>query len=266
MILVAENLTVTDSEIARAVERREPEPLRRLAAVARRAGARYLDVNLGSGARGDADAFGFVCQTLRGCWAGGVLVDSTRAAVMESAAELWARDPGFPGSLVLNGYSGDPGRERILEIAASFGLELVVLLMARGIPRLVEERLALAAELVGRCQERGIDLDRIWIDPVVAPLGWTDGQDLDSGLIEILRRLPELFGRPVKTLLGLSNLNTSAVGRRRMPWMEEVFLAMAAGAGLTHAMVNVKNERIVRVARALEVLTGQRAYAPDELH
>jgi 5-methyltetrahydrofolate corrinoid/iron sulfur protein methyltransferase len=261
MILVAENLTVTDPQVARALDERDPEPVRRIAALASAAGARYLDVNLGAGARGGPDSLDFVLEALDGHWAGGLLVDTTNPAVMEHAAVRWGRES---SPLVLNGYSGDEGREAVLDVAARHGLPLVVFLMARGIPRSAEERLALAAELVGRCEERGVDLDRIWIDPVVAPLGWVEGQEMDAALIEVVRRLPEVFGRPVASIVGLSNLTTGAAGARRVPWMEEVFLALAAGAGLTHAMVNVRNPRVAQVARALDALGGQRLFAPDE--
>lgn len=261
MILVAENLTVTDPGVARAVEERDPEPLRSLAGLACAAGARYLDVNLGTGPRGDPSSLDFVLGALAGHWDGGLLIDTTNPAVMRRAAEGWAD---WPGPLVLNGFSGDPGREEVPELAARHGLDLVVFLMASGIPRTVDERLALAAHLVGVCQEAGVALDRIWVDPLVAPLGWMDGQELDAGLVEVVRGLPALFGQPVRTLVGLSNLTTSAAGGSRVPWMEEVFLALAAGAGLTHAMVNVRNPRILRVAKALEALAGRRAYAPLE--
>ncbi|MBI5017115.1 MAG: dihydropteroate synthase [Deltaproteobacteria bacterium] len=261
MILVAENLTVTDAGVSRALERHDPAPLRRVAALAAAAGARYLDVNLGPGALGGPDSVEFVLEALVGHWSGGVLVDTTNPAVMERAAR---RATAASPPLVLNGYSGDDGREAVLDVASRFGLPVVVFLMARGVPRSAEERLALAAELVGRCQERGVGLDRIWIDPVVAPLGWADGQDRDAALLEVLRRLPELFGEPVTSIVGVSNLTTGAVGVRRLPWLEEVFLALAAGAGLTHAMVDVRNVRLMRVARALEVLDGHRLFAPNE--
>jgi 5-methyltetrahydrofolate corrinoid/iron sulfur protein methyltransferase len=217
-------------------------------------------VNLGAGPRGGADALDFALGALAGHWDGGILVDTTNPGVMRRAGEAWGR---WPGGLLLNGFSGDRGREAAPAIAARHGLGLVVLLMAAGIPRGADERLALAAHLVGLCQDAGLGLDRLWIDPVVAPLGWSDGQDLDAGLLEVLRRLPQVFGEPVQTLAGLSNLTTGAAPGRRLPWMEEVFLALAAGAGLTHALVNVTNPRLVRVARAVEALEGRSLYAPE---
>jgi len=258
VILVAENLTVTHPEVSVAVRDSDPGPLRHVAQQARDAGAGYLDVNLGAGRWGGPVPMAFALGALAEVWQRGILVDSTNPAAMARACEVWQ------GPLVLNGYSGDPGREAVLEVAARHGTELVVFLMAGGIPRGVDERLALAAELVGRCEERGVGLERLWIDPVVAPLGWVDGQEYDADLLEVLRRLPEVLGAPVKTLIGLSNLTTGAAGGRRVPWLQEVFLASAAGAGLTHAMVDIRNASLVRVARALEVFGGRRLFAPEE--
>ncbi len=259
MILVAENLTVTDPAVARAVAERDPEPLVRLARLARVAGARYLDVNLGPGRRGGGAALEFVLGSLEGVWDRGLLLDSTDPAAMAVAARRW------PGELVLNGYCGDPGREKVLEVAAEFGLEVVVFLMAGGVPRGADERLALAVDLAGRCAARGVGLGRLWIDPVVAPVGWDGGQEYGAALLEVLRRLPEVFGQPLRSIVGLSNLTTGAAGARRVPWLQEVYLAAAWGAGLTHAMVDVRNAQVLRVARALGALGGERVYAPEEL-
>ena len=254
MIVVAENLTVTSPGVARALEERDPEPIRRVARGA--AGASYLDVNLGRGA-GPGD-LSFVLDVLEECWAGGILIDTARTEPMEQAARTWR------GELVLNGFSGDAGREGVLEVAERHGLPVVVFLMAGGVPREADERLALAAELVGRCRERGIGPERVWIDPVVVPLGWQEGQAYNAALLEVLRRLPEVFGEPVSTLVGLSNLTSGAAGPRKVPWLQEVFLAAAAGAGLTHAMIDVTRPALVRTVRALEVLENRRLYAPEE--
>jgi 5-methyltetrahydrofolate corrinoid/iron sulfur protein methyltransferase len=258
MILVAENLTITNSEIAQAVRDRDAGPILRVVKLAERTGAPYLDLNLGRGRQGGPVALEFVLDVLRGNWKGGILVDTAEASLMDRAARLW-RD-----SVVLNGFSGDEGRDGVLDVAAEHGTELVVLLMARGVPKSVEDRLALAADLVGRCAKRGIGLDRVWIDPVVSPLGWADGQERNAALMQVLRRLPEVFGAPVKSIVGLSNLTTGATGAKRVPWLQEVFLAAAAGAGLTHAMVDVRNSGVVRTAKAIQVLEGGRLYAPEE--
>lgn len=261
MILVAENLTAARPPIARALVERDPSPILEVVELARQAGAAYLDVNLGAGARGRGDSLGFVLDVLGQNWKGGILLDTPDARVMAEAAAAWQGR----GELVLNGFSGDPGREAVLDVAARTGASVVVFLMARGIPRTADERLALAAELAGRCGERGLGVERLWIDPVVAPLGWAAGQELDAELLLVLRRLPDLLGESVRSVVGLSNLTTASTGRRRARWVQEVFLAAAAGAGLTHAMVDVENEGVLRTARALEILQGRRLYAEADL-
>ena len=255
MILIADNLTVTHPRIAQALDRRDPAPVEELVRRAQAAGARYLDVNLGR--RPPSEALGFVLDVLSGCWQGGLLIDCPDPAPMEFAAARWK------GPLVLNGFSGDPGRQEVRDVAARHGLEVVVLCMAGGVPLGVDERLALAVELVGRCQERGIGLERLWIDPLVLPLGWDRGQAYSAGFFQVLRRLPEVFGRPVATLAGVSNLTTGTAGRR-VRWLEGVFVAAAAGAGLTHVLADVANPHVVQAVRALDAFENRRLYAPEE--
>ncbi len=255
MILIADNLTVTHFRVAQALERRDPRPVEVLASTASEAGAAYLDVNLGR--RPSPRTLDFVLDVLSGCWDGGLLIDCPEPEPMERAAARWKRP------LVLNGFSGDPGRERILDVAVRHGLELVVLCMAGGVPLDVDERLALAVELVGRCQERGLGLDRLWVDPLVLPLGWENGQVYSAGFFQVLRRLPEVFGEPVATLAGVSNLTTGTAGRR-IRWLEGTFVAAAAGAGLSHVLADVENPHVVQAVRALDAFENRRLYAPEE--
>lgn len=258
MVLVADNLTVTNPEVARAIALGDPEPIRAIAVAGKAAGATYLDINLGPRRSGGTDVLRFVLQALEGVWNRGVLIDSARSELMETAAREWR------GPVVLNGYSGDLGRDSVLDVASRYRLEVVVLLMDRGIPRDAEERLALAADLVGRCAGAGVSLERLWIDPVVVPLGWSEGQAYDAAVLRTLRGLPALFGQPVKTMVGISNLTTGATGGHRLPWMQEVFLAAAVGAGLTHALLDIRQSQLVRTARALDVLTAERLFAAGE--
>lgn len=258
MILIAENLTATNPDIAAAVRERDPRPLQLVAAAATKAGAAYLDLNLGPGRRGRGGDVEFTLQVLAECWGGGILADTVDPGVMDLVARSW------PGKVVLNGYSGDKGRASALDVAAEHDLDVVVLMMSGGIPGSLDERLALAAQLAGECETRGLGLGHLLFDPIVAPLGWMDGQRYNQDLIKILQELQVLFGGPVRTLLGVSNLTTGSVGKRRVPWMQQVFLAMAAGAGLTHAMVDIRDDGLVRTARALEVFEGARVFAPAE--
>jgi 5-methyltetrahydrofolate corrinoid/iron sulfur protein methyltransferase len=259
VIVVAENLTVTDSAVRRSVDEKTPQPILAIADQARRAGVRHLDINLGPRRKGSAEALNFVLNTLEGHWQGSLWIDTVDARLMELAAQTWR------GQLVLNGYSGGGEREEVLEVAARYDCDLVVFLMSGGcVPAQTDERLALAAELLGRCGEAGIGPERILVDPLVAPLGWMDGQARNASLFEVLRELPGLFGPGIRSVVGLSNLVTRSTGQERVAWLEEVFLSAAWGAGLTHVMLDVGNATLLRTVRALEVFHGDRPFAPGD--
>lgn len=260
MKLIAENLTVTHASIRRAMEARDPGPLRAVARLAKEAGATALDVNLGpwrKGLEGDLD---FTLEALAGFHHGPLWLDGSDARLMERAAKRW------PHPVTLNGYSGNRGREGVLALAAERGLDLVIFLMTdEGIPPTLEGRAELAARLAGEAQAAGVQLERVIIDPLLAPMGWMGGQELNARLLELIPLLPELLGGPVSTVVGLSNLLTrSTAGNPAPGWLEETFLALAAGAGLTHAMVDVGKPGLSRTARALAAFRGERPFAPGE--
>ncbi len=259
MKLVAENITITHDTIARAVAVRDAAPIAAVAREAVLARAAAIDVNLGPPRKGLGDALEFVLDVLEGEWKGEIWLDGSDAALMARGAARW------PHAVTLNGYAGGEGREQVLELAASEGLDLVVFLMTpQGIPRSADERLGLCAELVGRAAEAGLGPERLIIDPVLAPMGWMDGQELNAGLFTVLRALPELFGPDIRSVVGLSNLVTGATGAARVKWLEECFLAKADGAGLTHAMVDVTRAGIVATAQALNVFDNGSPFAPAD--
>jgi 5-methyltetrahydrofolate corrinoid/iron sulfur protein methyltransferase len=257
MIPVSENLTVTRPAVADALDRRDPAAIAAIARQARGNGARFLDVNLGPARRDAAARLAFALDALRGEWDGGIWIDTVDAGLMEEAVRLW------PHPVTLNGYAGGGAREGVLDVAGRHGLDVVVFLMDRSVPAATEERLALAAELVGRCAEKGIGPERILIDPVAAPMGWMDGQARNAGLFEVLRALPGLFGPEIRSVIGLSNLATRSAGVNRMRRAEELFLAAAAGAGLTHVLLDTSRRDLMGVVRAVEIFEGRLPYAAD---
>lgn len=259
MILVAENLTVTNRVVAEALERRDPAPLLRIVSLAAAQGIKALDLNLGPRRKGLSDSQNFLLDTLEGHWTGELWLDGHDPALMEEAILR------LPVKPVLNGYCGGNSREEVLKLAAAYGTDLVIFLMDdRGVPKLMEDRLSLAAELLGRALVAGVDAERIIIDPVVAPLGWMDGQEMNAALANLLPSLRDMFGEESRSVVGLSNLTTRSARGVSSRFIAETFLAFAAGRGLTHAMVDIENPNFARIAAAIEAFQGRKVFAPEE--
>jgi 5-methyltetrahydrofolate--homocysteine methyltransferase len=90
------------------------------------------------------------------------------------------------------------------------------------------------------------------VDPLVMPIGAmrTAGQQV----FRIVRRLREELG--VNTTCGASNI---AFGLPHRHSLSAVFISMAAGAGMTSAIVNVMDDDIRRGVAAADVLLGHDA-------
>ncbi len=259
MNLIAENITVTHPTIARAIAARDPLPILSVVELANRAGAGSLDLNLGPSRRGGVEALGFLLELLGTVWDKGIWIDTTDVELMAQAVECW------PHAVTLNGYSGGGDREGIARLAASTGMELVIFLMhGATVPVMAEERLALAAELMGHLAEVGVEQQNVVIDPVLAPLGWMDGQRMNGELIKVLKALPGLFGEEVRTVIGLSNLVTGSTGQKRVKWLEGAFVSMAAGAGLTHVLCDISDNGVTAAVKAVDVFSDRRPFAPSE--
>jgi 5-methyltetrahydrofolate corrinoid/iron sulfur protein methyltransferase len=102
---------------------------------------------------------------------------------------------------------------------------------------------------------------QIIFDPVVPPLSWQDGNRLVREVLETLFLLPDLLGRPVRTIAGLSNLTSGAPSRARRQVVESAFLAMTATAGLSMALLNVFHTETMNAARACRALISEKPFS-----
>jgi cobalamin-dependent methionine synthase I len=143
--------------------------------------------------------------------------------------------------------------------------QVVLLLMTPQVPREAEDRLVAALDGCERLVQAGISLDRLIVDPVVAPLGWGDGHLHSGEILKFLTLLPEALSQPVRTMVGLSNITTRSAGREVRQEVETVFLSMLAALGLDYAMVNIRHQPLLRTARLIRSLQGRELFSPASL-
>lgn len=252
MLLVADNFQITNKTIASAVFDHDPEPIRELVGGWVAAGADAIDINSGPLPRDAQRTMAFLVSTIQEMGTGlSILLDTTNPVAM--AAGLAASR----SRAIVNGISLDSVRlARMLPLVRDFDADVVCYLMQSGnaLPVSVTERLSLCVELFGEVTGAGIAPERVVIDPVVAPLMWADGKERNLALIEVIQRLSEVLGFPVRTIAGLSNLTTGFSGspnvRSEKLYLESAFVSMLAGAGLTMAMVNMTHRETVSTVKA----------------
>ncbi len=254
MLIVADNLRITQPAIARAVETLDPVPIQRMAVACRNAGADAIDINSGPLSRDAQKKMIFLVETVQAAVDLPLVLDTTNSAAM-AAGLATCRQPA-----IINGVSLEPEKlERILPLASEHGADLICYLLRPDghVPPDGDGRMASAVALFNECQTAGIAPDRLIFDPIVAPLVWHDGNRQNMANLEVIRTLPNLLGYPVRSMAGLSNLTTGAPNADTRICYQSAFLPMLAAAGTTMMLMNALDPELMDLARACRNFTSE---------
>jgi cobalamin-dependent methionine synthase I len=252
MILAADNLTVTNPQVARALDRLDPQPLQELARRCEAAGARLLDLNPGYLSRRREDRMGFMVEAVQAVSALPLILDSPNARILAKGLAACRSAP------ILSALTREEKKlAEILPLAAEHQTDLVILLLdERSFPPPgAEGKIALAVELRERALAAGLPGEKIIFDAVVPNLSWPDAWAQAGEVIKTVRWLAggEIFGEPARTMAGVSNLRSGL--RKQYPMQVDThFLAMLAGAGLDIALADALVPEICETVRFIQGL------------
>jgi 5-methyltetrahydrofolate--homocysteine methyltransferase len=155
----------------------------------------------------------------------------------------------YQGKALVNSVTGeDEQMERVLPLVKKHGAAVVAISNDEtGISEDPEVRFAVAKKIVERAADHGIPKEDVVVDPLVMPIGamGTAGRQAFS----IIRKLREELG--VNTTCGASNISFGLPNRHAM---NAFFLAMAAGAGMTSAIMNPLHAEEMTGIMAADVL------------
>jgi 5-methyltetrahydrofolate corrinoid/iron sulfur protein methyltransferase len=254
MHLIADNLRITRKAIEIAVAEKDPLPLQAMATRCETAGADGIDINSGPLYRDPESRMTFMVEAVQEVTPLPLILDTSNPKALK-AGLLACKIPA-----TLNGLSLEPFKlEHILPLAAAYQADIICyLLYPNGhVPPDSAERLNVAVMLYQKCQEAGIEPDRVIIDPVVAPLSWQDGLFQAREVLTVIRTLPELLGFPVRTIAGLSNLTAGARDPVKKRLAEQTYLPMLAASGLSMILMNILNADSIRVARTCRLFSQE---------
>lgn len=262
MLLVADNLQITSRPIEQAINSRDPGPIGDLVRRCVAAGAQAIDINPGPLKKDPEVKMAFLVKTVQSVTDLPLLLDTTNPSAL--AAGLGASK----NRAIINGFSLEPQKiETILPLAKIFDADIIGFLLDAHsrVPVDAPDCLAVAGELLDAATRAGVVPARLIIDPVVAPLMWENGARHNRAVISVIGMLADLFGFPVRTIAGISNLTTGPGPKEKKRVMEAGFLAMLAGAGLSMALVNIFHDRTAACARACDQLLKSDIFSWEEI-
>lgn len=220
--------------------------VRRLAIDQVARGADILDINVGMPGINEKEKMAELVGLLATCVDAPLCLDSSDPDVLESALRI------YPGRALINSISAEKKKlERLLPLAAKYGAMFILMpLDDKGIPKTAVEREQLVKMICSRAAEQGFSKNDIIVDGIVMTV--SADQEAAKETLELVRWCSREF--QVNALIGLSNVS---FGLPERSLIDNAFLAMAMGAGVTAVIANPSGEGLIPLKMASDVLTGK---------
>lgn len=223
MKIIGENIHILSPRVKEALANRDKKFFQQSALQQVEAGAWAVDLNIGPQKKLGHEILPWMVNAVQEVVDVPLCLDTTNLAAIEAACEVVKRQP------IINSTSAEPERlEKVPLVAAKYNAKLIALTMrTEGIPVGAAERVNIALEeLIPRCEEVGLPLEDLIIDPLVLTVSGC--QPYVPECIEAVRIL-QVTGAGVQ--VGLSNVS-NAVPNEMRPLINRVYCVMLMGAGL----------------------------------
>lgn len=209
------------------------------------AGAQMLDVNAGIPLADEPRILAEVIQLVQSVTDVPLCIDSSIIEALEAGLAVYKGRP-----LVNSTTAEEEVMERVLPLVKKYDAAVVAISNDdTGISEDIDERFRIAKLIVERAADHGIKACDVVVDPLVMPIGAINSAGRD--VFRLVRRLREEL--KVNTTCGASNI---AFGLPNRHAIGNSFLPMAAGAGMTSAILNPCHDGVVAAIKAADTLNG----------
>ncbi len=241
MILIGESINIMSKTLGPAMRERDPKPIQEMAIAETKAGADYLDINVGPARRGGDELMEWVVNTVQEVTALPLSLDTTNPVAMEAGLKV------CKSKALINSISLQPDRlEAGLPLVTKYNASMIGLLWGKeGMPRDANERCMHTVDLIYRANEMGIPNEDIWIDPIASPVSVEINQV--KACPEFMSMLGEI-APGCKSVVGLSNISNGAPAHLR-PQLNRTYMIMLMRYGLYSAIVDIFDTELVKIAR-----------------
>ncbi len=255
-VTIGERIHCISPAIRKAMDERDPAPILKRAAEQIAAGATYLDVNIGPAEKDGPERMMWAVKLLQENFNNVPLaLDTANKRAIEAGIKVYNRTNGKP---IVN--SADAGsRISYIDLAAANDAICVALCSADGIAKDNEERMKHCHNMLERGLSLGMTSDDLWFDPLFLVVKGMQDKQMD--VLEAIR----LFANEgLKSTGGLSN-NSNGAPKNVRPIMDSALVAMAMMQGLTSAIVNPCDLRLMETIKSCDIFKNHTLYSDSYL-
>ncbi len=255
-VTIGERIHCIAPAIRKAMDERDPAPILERAAQQIKAGATYLDVNIGPAEKDGPERMMWAVKLLQENFNNVPLaLDTANMKAIEAGIKVYNRTNGKP---IVN--SADAGsRIGYIDLAAANDAICIALCSADGIAKDNAEREMHCDNMLERGLSLGMTSDDLWFDPLFLVVkGMQDKQ------MEVLEAIKMFSDKGLKSTGGLSN-NSNGAPKNVRPIMDSALVAMCMMQGLTSAIVNPNDLRLMETIKSCDIFKNHVLYSDSYL-
>ena len=255
-VTIGERIHCIAPAIRKAMDERDPKPILERAAQQIAAGATYLDVNIGPAEKDGPERMMWAVKLLQENFNNVPLaLDTANMKAIEAGIKVYNRANGKP---IVN--SADAGsRIGYIDLAAANDAICIALCSADGIAKDNEERMMHCDNMLERGLSLGMEATDLWFDPLFLVVKGM--QDKQMEVLEAIRMFSE---KGLKSTGGLSN-NSNGAPKDVRPIMDSALVAMCMMQGLTSAIVNPNDRRLMETIKSCDIFKNHVLYSDSYL-
>ena len=255
-VTIGERIHCISPVIREAMNTMNPEPILKRAAEQIAAGATYLDVNIGPAESNGPELMTWAVKLLQENFNNVPLaLDTANKKAIEAGIAVYNRTNGKP---IVN--SADAGsRISNIDLAAANDAIVIALCSADGIAKDNDERMTHCHHMLDRGMALGMEADDLWFDPLFLVVKGMQDKQMD-----VLNAIKLFSDEGLKSTGGLSN-NSNGAPKNVRPIMDSALVAMCMMQGLTSAIVNPCDKRLMETIKSCDIFKNNELYSDSYL-
>jgi len=259
MIVIGEKINGFIPKTLAAIESRDENYIKEIAAAQDQNGADFIDICAGVATEIELETMEWLIDLVQGATSKPLCLDSSSPAILLETMKMVSK-PGVLNSVSLEEEDGLSKCDVIFPAIAGTGWKVVALTVdTTGIPESSEDKAAAAGKMIDQAASFGIEQDRLFIDLVVTTLATKQDslQNFTDAIKIVHAKYPE-----VHFTSGLSNISYG------MPFRKSIntqFLALAMQAGMDSAIMDPLSSDMQATLYATNALLGRDEYCMEYL-
>ena len=251
MIFIGERINTGFKEIKEAVNNKDGDVLKEVAQKQAKAGATYLDVNLGAVSSKPEDLCWMIEQVQDGCDLP-ISIDNNKVAMLKEAIPVCKKPP-----LVNSINAVEANLDAILPTVKEYDASIIGLVMDEdGSPKSADKRVENAGRIFAKMMEYDIAPDKLFLDPIVMPLKYM--QDQSKEILAATSQFRLFSDPPCHIVCGLSNISN---GTTKKKLINRTFAVMMVANGLDAVILDVNDTELVDAILTAELVLNKSIYA-----